>query len=152
MKLQYGISSFYDNDAKPPSVDFGLFKTLVYNVARELSLNVTNIEQDGSAHNYYFALFGSIEKIGLVCNAHYPFVALVSNFDGPCFGKVLKGLDHPSVAGVVEQGGSFKYLGKTELMELLSSDNCSELAKSEKIQINEWKAKTVGEVIFNYYD
>ena len=153
MKLKYGVTSFYDtNTGKPPRVKFETFKSLVYEVSHEISLKVIKIEEDGAAHNYYYACFISEENFALVCNAHYPIIAFVRNFEKPYFGAQLVSEEAPSISTIVEQGQYFTYIGEDTLRESLQPEHCLELAESEKIQIKKWDSKTLGEVIFNYYD
>ena len=90
MKLNYGVTSFYDSKrGKPARVDFKIFQTLSHALARETGCKVMKVEKGGFAHNYFYALFSN-EKFGFVCNAHYSLVSYVPDFWGPAFGSVLK--------------------------------------------------------------
>jgi len=153
MKLRYGVTSFYDGSrGKPPTVDFKLFQQLCYSIGQEIHSRVSIIEKDGVAHNYYYALFTGEPKRGLVCNAHYPLVAFVKNFEGPCFGNVLVSAEHTSIPGVVSATDYFEYLPGGTLEAELIQEMYQDLGVSELQQIKEWGSKSVSEVVFNYYD
>tara|TARA_B110000196_G_C21115170_1_gene650085 strand:- start:695 stop:1156 length:462 start_codon:yes stop_codon:yes gene_type:complete len=153
MHLQYGVTSFFDiAKGKPPSVDFNSFKNLAYELAREIGVPILKLESSGAAHNYFFAALSTQENNAILCNAQYPFVTYVAGFEGDAFGFKAYYVEHPLVISIVEKSNYFNYVGNDILESKLESDMLTNLAESEIQQAKEWGCKSVGELIFNYWD
>ncbi|NGY89580.1 hypothetical protein F3K44_02630 [Bacillus megaterium] len=91
----------------------------------------------------------------MLLNAYYPFLALASTVEF----QHINFIDDPALSK--DFMPLYKVLSKEELSEpsnirkskgKLSLENKNKLNSSELEQIFYWKPKTVGEVIFNFWD
>lgn len=97
----------------------------------------------------------SNQELYVLLNAYYPFLALASTVEF----QHINFIDHPALSK--DFMPFYKVLSKEELSEplnirkskgKLSLENKNKLNSSELEQIFYWKPKTVGEVIFNFWD
>jgi len=153
MILKYGITSFFDSSKREvPFLDFKEFKKLTYLIAKRINSKVEKIEKNSGSHNYYYALFSEKPHKGLVCNAHYPLVAFVKSFHEPCFGKILISAEDSFISNIISDSYYFEYISSSILETEFKEEMAYELGDVELEQIKYWNSKTLGEIIFNYYD
>lgn len=139
-----------------PEVDSLQFKRLCHTLANYTNGKVLCFEEPQVAQNFYKAeLDLSNDKIFILLNSSYPFIAFASSIE---YFKI-KFIDH-SLQNVVNAfSDGFRILFANKLNERLQLDertrtvtneNC--LNKTELDQIFYWKPETVGDVVFNYWD
>ena len=152
MKLPYSITSDYCYlKRKLPKIDFKEFKKLAYFIAIRTGDKIEKVEEDAILQSYYYAQFKDKNR-ALLCNAHYPFVTFVKNFRESNFGTIFVSEENEFIANLIRETYYFQYLPQSVLETELTPEILSNLDKVEKEEIKYWKSKTIGEVIFNYYD
>jgi hypothetical protein len=154
MLLLDGISGFHVHDL--PEVDSSHFKQLCYSIATFKHGRIVTIENSHNSQNFYKAkLEMSDESIFILLNSSYPIVAFASSveffniqFIDPLDSSVIEAFSY-----------AFKIATANELVERLVIDertqtvlNKNNLNKSELSQIFFWKPKTVGDIVFNFWD
>jgi hypothetical protein len=149
-----GISGFLINDL--PEVDSSQFKKLCYSLANYIHGKLLSFEEPHVSQNFYKAeLDLNDESIFILLNSSYPIVAFASSVE--YFN--IKFVDH-SLSSVVDAFSyGFRVATAKELNECLAIDertltvlNENSLNKSEMRQIFYWKPKSVGEIVFNFWD
>ncbi|MFF2483793.1 hypothetical protein [Paenibacillus sp. NPDC058071] len=154
MLLLDGVSGFLINDL--PEVDSLQFKKLCYSLASFSNGRLLSFENPHISQNFYRAELGLNEgTLFILLNCSYPLIGFASSVEY----VNIKFIDH-SLSSVVEAfGNGFRVASVSELNEILVLDertftvvNKNSLNKSELNQIFCWKPKTVGDVIFNFWD
>ncbi|WP_346882362.1 hypothetical protein [uncultured Algibacter sp.] len=111
-----------------------------------------SINKPSQSNNYYsVTLLNKYEnkKQIMLFNAHYNYFCTLEEEISWCekvFGNITD-----SIVKHLEKL-DFKYLSKLTLDKVALKSDLSELAFSEKEQIEYWESKTLGEIIFNHYD
>ncbi|QKS71220.1 hypothetical protein FLK61_31405 [Paenalkalicoccus suaedae] len=152
MKLLNGVTGFYDYTLyEPPQVNYNQFKQLCYsytftnqNKARVIDSNV-----DAGLTNFYLAhLEHEGVPIYILLNMHHPYLAFASRVD-------VEHIHFVNHTAMYEFFCAYYHVLPTSELnrpvnKKLLSD--SKLNKAEMEQITYWQPKTVGEIIFNYWD
>lgn len=150
MILPNGISGFYDAESnKPPSVNGDQFKHLCVEFASFNGGKLIEFSQPHYPRNFYFSKFNiSGKQLYVLLNEHYPFVAFASFVDI----ENIMFIDRPQLDEHFSD--YYTVLGKKELNAPFNHRviEKSELNGAELKQFAYWKPKTVGEIIFNYWD
>jgi hypothetical protein len=149
-----GISGFLINDL--PEVDSSQFKNLCYSLANITHGKLVSFEIPNVSQNFYKAeLKLDDESIFILLNSTYPIVAFA--FSVEYFN--IKFIDHPHSNLIETFNNEFTIATAYELVEHIVVDertqtvlNKNHLNKSELSQIFYWKPKTVGDVVFNFWD
>jgi hypothetical protein len=152
MLLREGITGF--NSVS--SFNFEDFKKLCYAISAYNNARLISFESHHTAKNFYEAKLDLCdEKVHLLINQIYPFIALASSVE--YFN--IQFTDHVISSDLAAYGGDFRLLSKYELNEEIKLDartltvkNENSLNPAELKQLNFWKPKTVGEVIYNFWD
>ncbi len=134
------------------------FKRLCYTIANYSNGKLLALEEPHVSQSFYKAELGWEDKstsIFILLNSSYPFVAFASSvqyFD-------IKYADDSPFNNVNAFGTRFRVLTTEVLNQPLIVDerthtllNENSLNKIELNHIFHWKPKTVGEVIFNFWD
>ena len=141
--LPRGITGF--GDAQAPDIqDVKSFTALAHTTARELGGAVCYIDTDTLSRSFYSARIESSHGgVYILMNAHYPYAAFADSVEYGEIGFV----DVPG--GVVCP--DVRVLTRDELLQPWSGEE-GELGDTEMKQIRYWKPRTVGEVVFNFWD
>ncbi len=157
MLLLDGITGFSDKSDILPLVDRNEFNKLCYSLAIYMNGKVKSFTGSQTNTNFYVNTLNiSGETTHILLNDCYPFIAFATSVDycgisfvnKPDFSKILR-----------EFSTDLKFLTTSELHETIQVDgktfklkNENSLNPVELSQILYWKPKTIGEVIFNYWD
>ncbi|UOE95243.1 hypothetical protein [Alkalihalobacillus sp. LMS39] len=154
MILLNGISGFNVSDDK--TVDGVQFKSLCKSIVLNLGGSVLSFKDPKVAQNYYYAEIEiSDEKLYILINGHYPFIAFASSgIPGD-----ITFVDNEQLAKCFEQ--YYRILYSYELEEplrvkqpkgniLIGIEN--ELNGAELVNVKHWQPKRVGDIVFNYWD
>jgi hypothetical protein len=152
--LQDGVSGFHINDL--PKVDSSQFKKLCYAFASYQGGKLASFEKPHEPQNFFKAeLKWNEESVFILLNSTYPIVAFASSVD--YFN--IQFIDQPPLIGLEAFSPSFTIATANELNETLKVDekaltvlNLNNLNPIEIGQIFYWKPKTVGDVVFNFWD
>ena len=88
--------------------------------------------------------------IAIVLNASFPMMAFA---EPPVAGQMrLRFVDSPEVTAAYEAAKSYEILAVAELELPLTPEMLRSLAAAERKQIDHWRPRTFGEVVFNYWD
>ncbi|WP_336771352.1 hypothetical protein [Paenibacillus sp. MMO-58] len=149
-----GVSGFLADEL--PKVNSINFKRLCHAVADYSKGKLLSFEEPYLSRNFFKAELDMVDRRAFILlNSSYPFVAFASSvqyFD-------IAFVDD-SLSSVIDASSSgFKVLTVNTLKQRLVIDkkthallNENNLNKAELDQILYWKPKTVGDVIFNFWD
>ena len=149
--LRQGITGFFDQDGghSLPEVPAAQFKTACYAAAREVGATLEGFTPSGVTPNFHRALLDRHDsRLPAVCNAIYPVVGFARPSPE---GQPLEFLDHPAFAAAFEASG-FEVASAAALTCPLGAAELAVLGEAVRNQIAYWRAATVGEVIFNWFD
>jgi hypothetical protein len=149
MKLHKGITGFHNSkDNKPPKIDGKQFKRVCAATVIRSGGKLLEFREPQYPLNFYEAEVKVFNKqFSILLNEHYPYIAFASVVE---FGKI-KFINAPEL--ISQLSPFYKVLSVKELNEPLNikSDSIN-LNSAELEQISYWKPKTIGEVIFNFWD
>ncbi|TXK70160.1 hypothetical protein [Paenibacillus sp. N3.4] len=152
--LLNGISGFLVDDL--PEVDSLQFKRLCYSLANYSNGKFLSFEEPHVSQNFYKAELGlHNESIFILLNSSYPFIGFASSVQN----YEIEFIDHSLSNIVCVFNDVFRVLSAIALNQQLALDertltvlNENSLNEAELRQIFHWKPKTVGDVIFNFWD
>lgn len=158
MILLNGIS---DSGGPDTSVDGNRFKKVCYSTVTSLGGRVLSFREPVVAQNYYYAQvsFQDEKSIYILLNSVYPFIAFTTRLEPTC----MTFADHKQLRANINQlcGDLYRVLNPVELDEPLRLKevkgglvvlNEHTLNKWDMYSIKHWQPKTVGDVVFNYWD
>jgi len=152
MKLPNGVTGFYHSKAnKPPQVDGKQFKQVCFDIASRNGGKVIDFNPSQYPMNFYKArveIFNN--RFYILLNGHYPYLAFASAVE-------LGNINFIDIPVLFEQFSPFyQVIGAVELnipvSEILGKENENALNSAELEQLAYWKPKTIGNIIFNYWD
>ena len=153
MILLNGVSGFNGPD---PVTDGEYFKKICYSLIHRLNGDVLSFSEPQVARHYYEVKVKVFEEdLSILLNYVYPFVAFASSVDY-CY---IKFVDNELLLN--EFSPYYRVLRSNELNEPLVIkenkgriivENNNELNDAELTNIKYWKSKTVGDIVFNYWD
>ena len=153
MILLNGVSGFNGPD---PVTDGEYFKKICYSLIHRLNGDVLSFREPKVARHYYEVKVKVFEEdLSILLNYVYPFVAFASSVDY-CY---IKFVDNELLLN--EFSPYYRVLRSNELNEPLVIkenkgriivENNNELNDAELTNIKYWKSKTVGDIVFNYWD
>ncbi|MFP7736181.1 hypothetical protein ACLHDF_22800 [Priestia aryabhattai] len=157
MNLPNGITGFYSSiENKPNEINENHFKDRCFNVVRKNGGRILEIDELNFTTNFLKVKVNIFNReIHVLLNAYYPFLALTSTVEF----RYINFINDPVLSKNFMP--FYKVLSKEELNEpldirkrkgKLSLENKNKLNSSELEQLFYWKPKTVGEVIFNFWD
>jgi len=157
MNLPNGVTGFYSSiDNKPNEINENDFKGICFNLVRKNQGKILKIDEANLAGNFLKVKVDIFNReINVLLNAYYPVLALASTVEF----QHINFIDDPVLSKNFMP--FYKVLSKEELSEPLdirkskgkvSLENKNNLNSRELEQIFYWKPKTVGEVIFNFWD
>jgi hypothetical protein len=148
--LPRGITGFNTTER----VEGKQFVTACYAVARIAGAKVEQVRTSDDAitpnfHEAQLVFHDGSDSVRLICNKHFPVVAFAApaSFEGDAN---LQFVDCPTVADLLTP--LFRVLDKSAAGQLISSEAVAQLDEDELKQIEYWKPRNVGEIVFNYWD
>ncbi|MCM3667250.1 hypothetical protein M3204_22900 [Mesobacillus subterraneus] len=149
IRLPNGITGFHNSTNNlPPKVDGRQFKSVCAAIVNRSGGKLLKFREPLYPLNFYEAeVKVNDNEFYILLNEHYPYIAFASVVE---FGKI----DFINASELLTQFSPFyKVLSLKELNEPLNikSDSIN-LNSAELEQISYWKPKTIGEVIFNFWD
>jgi len=154
MILPCGVTGFRRAHNVPlPSTNFASFKAACFEIARRLGGLVVLAEScEGRVtpnfHRTRVSFGGRV--VDVLCNAHYPLVGFAEPLEDGSL--TLMYLDVSDLEGPFVETGSWRVLKLSELQARILPETLSQLSEMELAQVKSWKAKTIGEVVFNFWD
>ncbi|OPH51910.1 hypothetical protein BC351_34425 [Paenibacillus ferrarius] len=139
-----------------PEVDSLQFKRLCYSLANYSNGKILSFEEPHASQNFYKIELGlHNESIFILLNCLYPFLAFASSvqyfkieFIDHSLSNIVSGFNEGfRVLSAIETNQQFELDERTH--NLLTENNLNE---AEINEILYWKPKTVGDVIFNFWD
>lgn len=127
---------------------FARFRSACHEAARRANGRAKNVVKAASASGFHQAQLSFDDETWLVvCNAQFGLVGFARLTDQ----AKLDFTDLPDLARSFKLQG-YKVLGTDVLKQPLDTNNCADLDEDELREIDYWKCKTVGEVVFNWFD
>lgn len=154
MILRRGITSFFNWDERGaiPEFTFAEFKRIVFAVATNQRLSVSQLTERSVTPNFHVARLDDSEmSILLLGHSTYPLIAFAKpeNADAT---KLLF-VDCSRIADAMQNlFPDVTIADANELNQELTEFGMSVLDVIEREQIEYWKPKTIGEVAFNWWD
>jgi hypothetical protein len=153
MILLNGVSGF---NGPNPKTDGEYFKKICYSVIQSIDGNVISFCEPGVTRHYYIVKVEVSDlKLYILLNLIYPFVTFASSVDP----SNIRFIQHEKLTA--EFSPFYRVLSPTELNEPLVIrnskgrtivENKNELNEAELGLIKYFNSKTVGDIVFNYWD
>lgn len=154
--LRDGISGFNNTDIVKSLVDISQFKNLCYALANHVGgkrVTVSDLQET----NFYCAdLQFNGEEIHILLNNNYPLIAIASRVE---YMNIIFIENQTLINGIQAYSKEYRVLHLRELSEEVLLDGHKNKLKNENTlnelelkQVFYWMPKTVGEIIFNYWD
>ncbi|WP_102348574.1 hypothetical protein [Bacillus sp. Marseille-P3661] len=148
--LQSGITGFQP----APTIEENVFKQICFSLFGS-KLVKYRYEEDETKNFYDCLIYYNEQKFNVLLNMHYPFIAFAENRGAYHFSFI----DDPNLRKMFES--YYTVLSSNELNEplhfsqkgkkiIIKNDNT--LHKYELEQIMYWQPKTVGDIVFNFWD
>lgn len=132
-----------------PKVDFHTFKGAVFAAAHATDSQVIATIPAEVTPNFHLAEVSGFNRLFcVVCNRHFPVVAFVER---PVTMSGIRPIDVPSFAEMMRNSG-FEIADVGELERPFGPSDLELLSESERKEASYWKPKTVGQVVFNWWD
>jgi hypothetical protein len=133
-----------------PKVDVRVFKAAVFAASHVTGSSVVaTIPAEGVIPNFHLAEISNFDRLFcVVCNRHFPVIAFAER---PVAMSGIRPMDVPSFAEVMSNLG-FEIATVVNLQRPLVPSELELLSKSERKAARYWKPKTVGQVVFNWWD
>lgn len=146
-----GATGFSDRGDEPlPDTDAKLFQGACWEAARRIRGGVGEFRPAEFRTFHTVTVTGHGTTYGVVCHAHLPLVAFLDA--PPQEGKPLSGfMDPPPWADAFEAAG-LRPLPAGELDTPTTRLDLSDLTEAEHAQIRYWRPRTLGELLFNWWD
>ncbi|WP_227936429.1 hypothetical protein [Alkalihalobacillus deserti] len=156
--LRSGITGIYDGKGNPPpSVKENTFKQLCYSLFASKVQDFIGTEEDGIKNFYEAVVKLNNKRIHILLNAHYPYMAYTDTRE--LYVDYFPFIANDQLADSFKP--YYKVLSPSQLNEPLtfkrikgkvSLENENTLSEIDLEQLVYWDAKTVGNVVFNYWD
>ncbi len=153
--LLNGITGFHCREEdKPPNVNGEKYKSLCFSLARLIDEKVIAFTDPQYPTNFYKVKLSN--DIYILLNAHYPYISFATFVE---YGKVV--FINESTLYKAFSSSNYRVLTTTELNKPLRLfaksgqviiENGNNLNEAELSQIKQWRPKTIGEIIYNFWD
>jgi hypothetical protein len=152
MRLPRGVTGFGRVEAGAAPPDFAAFKPACHDAARRLRGTVLRTDsRDGrptpNFHRVALSLPGGPAEV--ICNARYPLAAAIRPLEAGSTESTF--LDVPGLAEALAEHG-FEVVPVADLNAPVRDEHLAGLASAERQQARYWEPRTVGEVVFNFWD
>jgi hypothetical protein len=151
--LRRGITGLSEvGDIRPaPGFGFEDFKTVVYSAARAIGGRVAEARPAGITPNFYQALVElTTERLSVLCNSVFPVIAFCEPIpEGKCK-TVFR--DCPKLAAAIAKLGSWEIASAAQLDAPVSREELAQLAPYEQKGVKYWRCRSIGRIIFNWFD
>lgn len=156
MKLPYGVTGFYEtNHRQPPKMNGQSFKGLCFTLIMHHGGRILDFHEPQVTNFFEVVVDVFHQRLHLLLNKHYPLFACASwvEYQNMIF------MDEPRLSEAFRP--YYQVLGTQELNEPLYIQersgevvvkNENELNRAELQQIAYWKPKSIGEVLFHFWD
>lgn len=151
MILPEGITGFFGGgrDGMPPIVDPASFVGACHAAARAESGRVERFDPAGVARNHHRAiLLMRHGAIAVLCNAHVPLVAFAEASDD----LPLRFVEAEALASRIEEVMACEIVSRSTLEAHPVADSLANLRAVERGQVQYWRPRRLGEIIFNCRD
>jgi hypothetical protein len=149
---RYATGFWHVTDAVfPTPIDIKQFRGACHQAARHTGWQVESVDKSVRAENFHRALLTTTHpdrQITLLCNNYVPLLAVTEpepQYMQPIFAEA------PDLAEAFADT-PFRMLSPAELNDPLTDTHLTDLPRVERDQIRNWKPKTVGETVFNFWD
>ena len=157
MILPNGVTGFYSaKHNKPPTIDEKQFKQNCFSLISSIDGEILEFKGPQVDTNFFDVKAKISNKhMHMLLDVHYPFMTFANEVE---YGKIAF-INEPELDKLF--GSIYNVLGTKELNEpailklgskqtILQNEN--DFNKDELKQVAYWKPKTIGEIIFNYWD
>jgi hypothetical protein len=157
MNLPNGITGFYNlKKNQPPKVDGKQFKQLCFAIITRNGGKVLEFKEPQYPMNFYDVEVKIFNKdYHILLNEYYPYLVFASSVN--C-GKIIY-VDEPQLSRdfipyykVLSVSVLNKPLNIKETNGMIVLENNNKLNSAELDQISYWKPKTIGDIVYNFWD
>lgn len=157
MELQLGITGIQgrkDPGPEPPLTNLAAFRSHCHHAARVTGAKVMSIRDPydgGNPSNYAIARFEfSDGVVAVFVNSVRPIIAFAKD---PAEGQIgFEYIDCPILAEAFLASGEYTIATSDELNTPLLREMWKNLAPAEQKRVQYFRPRTVGDVLFNYWD
>ncbi|MEZ0066218.1 hypothetical protein ABIA32_002228 [Streptacidiphilus sp. MAP12-20] len=151
MRLMRGATGFRASTEPPlPLVDVGLLRGLCFDAARVEHARVGPWREAGTCTFHSVSIASQLASCVALFHAHLPLVAFAVTPPSP--GQPIVGFaDPPSWAGTFEAGG-LRLLGPLTLDRSIADVDLGGLSCAELDQVSYWRPRSLGDLLFNWWD
>jgi hypothetical protein len=129
---------------------FADFKGAVFHAARVMQGTVLRLDPAATTSNFHSALLRfRDDEVVVLCNSCSPVIAFA---EAPVVMSAVRFRDHPTLKHAIESVGAYTVASALDLGRPLSPDDLARVGPADLEQIRHWKPRTVGEVVFNWFD
>lgn len=145
-----GATGFRDHGTDPlPSMDTRVFASVCHEGARVARGRVVEITSPEVTPNFHKAVIRRGElSVAVLGHIHLSLIAIAQVLTGSVV--FTDGCDDLEEA--LRSSGSLRLLARSELEIPIRLIDTSDLDRAERREITFWKPKTLGELLFNYWD
>jgi hypothetical protein len=147
-----GITGFYGRTiANPPVVAKKQILSDAYLVARKTDWVVGKIHWAEIAQNFHWLRLENYENsVSVLFNAHY-FICAFSN-DDLTRTQEISFTDNAMLTDAFLKLTQFVPMSKVDAERAVEESDLTRLSESEIAQINYWKPKRIGDLVYNFWD
>lgn len=157
MNLPRLITGFWGRgdqlDPHLPFCDFTAFRGHCHTAARQVGGKVRSTAHAKKweiAKSYGYAVLDTpTASVAVLLNYSYPFIAFAEPLNNP---PAITFIDVPELAKEFLEFGVYQILTLEDLNSRIRKDSCQDLGPAELKRIKYYGPKTIGEIIFNYWD
>lgn len=154
MKLRPGITSFFEGHERDsiPKYSIAEFKHLVHALALLQGSKIGSISECGITPNFHTAeLQMEGTRLFVLGHSNFPVIAFVEQLNHD--DQQLRFVDNLNVAGEISRLCPEVEIGRTsDLSRLITNDDLAVLTVVEQKQVAYWKPRTIGQLVFNWWD
>ena len=154
MKLRPGITGFFESREWKtlPAYSIRDFKQLVHAAAEGLGWAVASVTAAGTTPNFHVAHIEPPKRqVFILGHSNFPIVAFaeqVAEID-----QRLRFVDEPELASEISRlFPDVAIASSVELNRSITEHDLSQLGPADRRQIMYWKPRTIGQLVFNWWD
>ena len=149
MKLPPGATGFHPRPGD--RADLRAFTAVCHHAARAIDATVTGVTPAGVTPNFHQVDIAHDERhVAILRHATLPIIAFAR--PGNNGDVTVTFVDHPALAAAIGELTDALILTVEQLQTSLAQADLSALGREEHDQIRHWQPRTVGELMFNFWD
>lgn len=148
--LPRGITGFFEGRGEAPAgADPKSFARACHAAAQQWSGRVEGFETAEVARNYHRSVLRRRgAAIAVLCNAHFPWIALAEAGDV----LPLRFVEDGDLAARIEDAMPCRVMSPSSLEAPPDPESLADLSPAEFEQVRYWRPRRLGDIVFNFWD